>query len=355
LSTGISGTFTNTAGPVTSTNGIPGNIATAGLIVEGPAIAMAFSPAPITPGASSALDFTITNPPLSLAELTGVAFTATLPAGLTAADGSSTVCGGTLTISAGNTISLSGATAAAGSSCAFPVEVTAAVAGIYTATSTAVTAEGYTTGNSASATLIVEGPPVLAMAFSPATIMLGASSTLSFTVTNPAANPEDFTGVAFTATLPAGLTVANGSSTVCGGTVTVSASNTISLSGATIAAGSSCVFSIQVTASAAGTYTATTTAVTSAGFAPGNSATANQVVAAAPVASPTASASATPVASATPIATSAAVASPTPPSTSTGARAPGGSDVPMLFLLLLVSVAGLIALSRVQIRDRQGS
>jgi len=38
-----------------------------------------------------------------------------------------------------------------------------------------------------------------------------------------------------------------------------------------------------------------------------------------------------------------------------GARAPGGSDVPMLFLLLLVSVAGLIALSRVQIRDRQGS
>src|SRR5256885_5549342 len=48
-------------------------------------------------------------------------------------------------------------------------------------------------------------------------------SSLQFTITNPSANTTAANGVAFTDTLPTGLTVANSSSTVCGGTLTTTA------------------------------------------------------------------------------------------------------------------------------------
>ena len=79
------------------------------------------------------------------------------------------------------------------------------------------------------------GPPSLATSFGAASIVVGNNYQLSFTITQP--NAVDLTGVAFSDTLPAGLTVAtpNNLSTTCGGAVTaVAGSSSISLSGATV-------------------------------------------------------------------------------------------------------------------------
>jgi len=55
------------------------------------------------------------------------------------------------------------------------------------------------------------GPAVDAKVFNPSTISVNATTSLTFTLTNPAANVLALTGVAFTDTLPTGLTVANAS------------------------------------------------------------------------------------------------------------------------------------------------
>jgi hypothetical protein len=99
-------------------------------------------------------------------------------------------------------------------------------------------------------------PPTISKAFGAAGILLNGSASLSFTVTNPAANSIPLTGLAFTDNLPAGLTVAtpNGLSGSCGGgTITATAgAGSVSLTGATLAADSSCTFSVNVTGTTVG-------------------------------------------------------------------------------------------------------
>src|SRR5207302_2844335 len=113
----------------------------------------------------------------------------------------------------------------------------------------------------------------------PSTIAQSGTTSLTFTITNPSANVDPLTGVAFTDTLPTGLTVASASATVCGGTLTTTAPTGITLSGATIAPNSQCQFSVTVTGAASGQYTNTTGAVTSTNGGTGNTATANLTVA----------------------------------------------------------------------------
>src|SRR6185437_8835247 len=112
-------------------------------------------------------------------------------------------------------------------------------------------------GGTASASINVVAPPVIAKAFNPAAITLNSTTSLTFTITNPAANAVALTGVAFTDNLPAGLAVASGSATVCGGTLTTTAPTGIALSGATIAANSQCQSSVTVTGVVSGQYTNT--------------------------------------------------------------------------------------------------
>ncbi|HMH52433.1 MAG TPA: hypothetical protein VK548_19495 [Candidatus Acidoferrum sp.] len=251
------------------------------IVVNPPAIAKAFGAATVPLNGTTTLTFTLTNPNV-FAPLTGVGFTDTLPAGLSVVNGSSAVCGGTLTTSGGNTIALAGATIAAGANCVFPVTVTGTAAGAKTNTTGNVTSTNGGTGNTATASITVVAPPAISKAFSPTTIPLNGTTTLTFTLTNPNAG-TGLTGVGFTDTLPAGLSVANGSSAACaGGTLTTSGGNTITLSGGTIAAGGSCVFPVTVTGTAAGAKTNTTGAVTSANGGTGNTATANVTVAAPP-------------------------------------------------------------------------
>ncbi len=215
-----------------------------------------------------------------------MAFTDNLPAGLVVAtpNGLTGSCGGgAITATAGSSgATLSGATLAASASCTFGVNVTGTTVGVMSNTTGAISATESgpgTTSNTASITVIA--PPSIAKSFGAASINVNATTTLSFTITNPNATVA-LTGVAFSDTLPAGLTVVNpnGLTGSCGaGTITaVSGSSAVSLSGGTIAAGGSCTFSVNVTGVAGGNLVNTTGAVTSTNAGTGNTATASITV-----------------------------------------------------------------------------
>ena len=100
----------------------------------------------------------------------------------------------------------------------------------------------------------------LSKAFSPTSINAGATSTLTFTLTNPNAS-DDLTGASFTDILPSGMKVAatpNASTTCSGATWNPAADDpTLSFSGGTISQSDSCTAQVDVTVNAAGSYTNT--------------------------------------------------------------------------------------------------
>ncbi len=280
----VAGDGNNTTGAITSTEGGTGTTSnTATLkVVAPPSIAKAFSPTSTQLNNTSLLTFTITNPAANTVSETGVAFTDTLPTGLTVASNTSTVCGGTLTTTNPTGISLTGATIAVGGTCQFNVTVTGATAGQYTNTTGAVSSTNGGTGNTASANLIVVAPPVVAKVFNPTTIPLHATTTLTITITNPAVNTVALSPVTLNDILPTGLTVASAIvSDPCGlgsGVLHTTAPTTIQIGGVTIPANGQCVVNVTVTGATAGQYTNTTGSVSSGNGGTGNTATANLTV-----------------------------------------------------------------------------
>jgi LPXTG-site transpeptidase (sortase) family protein len=121
-----------------------------------PSIAKSFLDNPIAAGGTSTLRFTVTSPNLTTA-LTEVAFSDTLPTGMTlAADATTSQCDGTVTgVSGSGTVSLSGGSVAANSSCTVDVTVTVVAGGDYANTSDAISSINGGTGNSALDTLRV--------------------------------------------------------------------------------------------------------------------------------------------------------------------------------------------------------
>lgn len=105
-------------------------------------------------------------------------------------------------------------------------------------------------------------PPTLSKSFSPTNIVQGSTSTLAFNITNPNTGIA-LSGISFTDVLPAGLSVADGTASACGGTVTTTAStHTISLTGASLAASGTCSFNVTVTGSTTGNHTNTSGSIT---------------------------------------------------------------------------------------------
>src|SRR5947207_7062646 len=191
-------------------------------------------------------------------------------------------CNGT-TSPGSSTVNYSATTVAANSSCTYTVTVKGIAAGDAANTTCVISStEGGAGTTSNTAVLTVVAPPSIAKVFNPNTIALNATTSLTFTITNPAANTVALTGVAFTDTLPTGLTVANASATVCGGTLTTTNPTGIALSGATINTNSQCQFSVTVTGATAGNYLNTTGNVTSTNGGTGNTASANLTVVAPP-------------------------------------------------------------------------
>lgn len=274
-------------------NGANAFISLDNIIIQGcqrpnpPNISKSFSPTSIALNGTSTLTFTITNPNPTLS-LNGISFTDTLPSGLSISTSSSTVCnGGTLTTnSATKIISLTGASLAGSASCSFSVTVTGSSAGQHTNISGNVssTQSGPNSGGAnvgyGYATITVIAPPVFSKAFSPTAIFTGENSTLSFTITNPN-TVGNYTNIAFTDTLPTGLTVANSSTSQCSGTLTTTSPSTISFSGGSLTAGNSCTFSVTVTGTTTGTKNNTSgniTALSGTVNLTGNQATASIVV-----------------------------------------------------------------------------
>jgi uncharacterized repeat protein (TIGR01451 family) len=318
--TANSAMYTNTTGNVSASSGM-GNTATDTLTSNAGTFATAkgFSPNSITQGSNSTLIFTVTSAqpnPAFAGQAADIVLSDPLPVGVvvatppnvnlgtcfatnpgmvvTATPGSSTIqLGTTLNQGGGNTggVTLSSA-GTPGDTCAFSVDVTGTAQGSFINTisttiggsDTLFSNDGGAQGTATLTVAAAEMPPTIAKSFSPSTVSIGQTSTLSFTVTNPGLNP--LTGVGFTDTFPANLFVQtpNGLSGTCGGgTITAAAgSGSVSLSGATLAAGGSCTFSVSVVAfvgtPSGQVYTNTTGNVTSNEAGPGNTATATLTV-----------------------------------------------------------------------------
>jgi uncharacterized repeat protein (TIGR01451 family) len=294
-----------------------------------PAIAAAFAAPSMSVGWAVALTFTITNA-AGNGPVTGVGFSDTLPTGLTVTSGTTSVCGtGTFTRTSPSTIVLSGASIADGSTCVVSAMVTGVTAGSYSTTTGTVSSTEGGPGNTATAAIDVNDYPSIGAVFAPSSVGVGATTQLTFTITNPAGNPDALKFIGLTDTLPTGLTVASAAATTtCGvGSLTVTAPNSIVLSAATVAVGSPCQFSVSVTAGAAGAYTNTVTATLGGFTYAGNTATAALGVAA-------------------PAPTS------TLPPTSTAGGGTGG-QAPASLLFALMALVGLAA-AGLTLRSRTG-
>jgi len=98
----------------------------------------------------------------------------------------------------------------------------------------------------------VPNPPTLSKSFSPDPVAVGGTSSLSFTITNPNSGVA-LSGIAFSDTLPAGVTTASsGPTSICGGSLSTTSPSTISFSGGTLAGGANCVIAVTVTVTSAG-------------------------------------------------------------------------------------------------------
>lgn len=161
------GVYTDATGAVTSSEAGTGNDVTASLsVMAPPTISASFSPTAIPSGGSSTLTFTLTNPNLN-GSLTGIGFTDLLPSGLVVAspNGLSSTCGGTTTATAGSSnIVLSGVGLVTNVFCTVTVSV-AGSAGNYTNTTGAVFSNEGGGGDTASASLTVNPPPVVSGIF----------------------------------------------------------------------------------------------------------------------------------------------------------------------------------------------
>jgi len=276
------GVFLNTTGPVGSFEtgaGSDTGADTLTAVVLDPTIDKAFAPAAINLGGTSTLTFTLTNPN-AVTDLTGLNFTDALPAGveIAATPNLGGTCGAVATnftpnIAAGGTaINLtSGVSLTAGSSCTITVDVTATTLGAKVNTTGAIgsteTGAGSDTATDTLTVALLD--PTIDKAFAPATISIGGTSTLTFTLTNPNGG-TGLTGLNFTDALPAGVEIA--ATPNLGGTCGAVATNftpnvapggtAINLtSGVTLAAGSSCTITVDVTATTPGAKVNTTGAI----------------------------------------------------------------------------------------------
>ena len=239
-----------------------------------PTIIKSFLPPEIPVGATSTLNFTITNTDVGVA-LTGVNFTDILPANLTIVSFSGSCGGGTITAAANTSlISLTGATLAPSANCSFTVTVRGLAAGLANNVTSALISDDALDGTAATASLAVVLPPSITKAFNPTKILPGGVSTVTFTMTNPNSFAA-LHAVGFTDTFPAGLVVAGspGLTMTCPAPVitgATSGSATLSVVIPTLAASASCTVSVNVTAPE-GIYNNSVT-VTSADAGTGNTA-----------------------------------------------------------------------------------
>ena len=176
--TGISpGLQVNTTSAINSAEGGVGSTASASITVGwSPTLGVVFNPWSIPVGGTSTLTFSLYNPETNSNDLSGLSFTAGLAPELTVADGtdacnfgpgSDPASTGSVAISGGHTITLSGATLPVGWVCSFSVVVTGpATNGEYWVKTSALSSNNGIPGAAAVAAIIVGNPNATAPATS---------------------------------------------------------------------------------------------------------------------------------------------------------------------------------------------
>ena len=226
-----------------------------------PTFSKSFSPSTIGPGSVSTLRFDITNS--SSSGVRSLAFTDTLPAGVTIASPGQVASTCISSVSApdgGSTISFSSDGLGASSSCSITVDVTSSVVGTHTNVSGDLTSDAGNSGSATADLTVVADRPGFSKAFSPSSVAFGGRSTLTFTIDNTA-NANAATNMMFSDPLPSGMVVAspsNATTTCSNSTISAPAGgSTISFGPAnfglsTIAAGATCTVSVDVLGNAVG-------------------------------------------------------------------------------------------------------
>jgi len=246
------------------------HFALAGSVQSGPDFSKVFQPATIGPGSTSTLVFTIDDSTTQTGPVSSLAFTDTLPAGVTIASPAQalSLCGGSLTAPAGGgTITFSGGTLGVGAACSISVDVTSSTAGTHSNFTGSLTSN-VGTGGFANADLTVSTAlPGFTKSFAPASVSFGGRSALTFTIDNTA-NTAQAIFLAFTDNLPTGMVVANPANiaNTCAGGVVSGAPGTsvISLASAgVVAASSTCTVVIDIIGGAVGTLGNTSGELTS--------------------------------------------------------------------------------------------
>ena len=227
-----------------------------------PTFSIAFSPSTIGPGSVSTLTYTIDNS-AETTPVSGLAFTNTLPTGMTIANtpnAVSTCSNGNYTATSGaSNISFNDYRLGKLSSCTLSIDVTSATGGTHTNTPSALTSSAGSV-SAASADLIVDlSRPGFSVALSPSTIAPDGVSTLTYTIDN-SLNGADANFRAFTTNLPSGVLVSQlpNLSTSCtvgnDGVTAVAFASVITGDTVSLTAGSTCTISVDITAATVGAY-----------------------------------------------------------------------------------------------------
>lgn len=250
------GSYANTTGSVSSSNGGTGNTDSATVIFTTlPTISKSFSAPTIALNGTATMTLTIVNN--GATPLTSVAFTDNYPANLVnaATPNLTNTCGGTATGAAGAaTLTLSGGAIAASGTCTLTIDVTSAITGVYSNSTSGVASNIGTGPVSNTATLTVMSRPTVTKAFDLSTIGKGQTSVLTIALSN--ANSVPITGVAFTDTYPVNLVNAAtpAASSTCGGSVVaVAGGGSVTLSAGAIPANGSCTVTVTVTSNVVNT------------------------------------------------------------------------------------------------------
>jgi uncharacterized repeat protein (TIGR01451 family) len=238
-----------------------------------------FLPDTIGPGSVSTLLFEISSS--EEVPVTGLAFTDTLPAGvvIAAPPNAATTCGAGAFVDApagGSTITFSGGQlpptpdGEEGVSCEVTVDVTSGTPGVHTNVSGDLTSSLGNHGDATADLTVTTDRPGFTKSFAPNPIVVGHTTTLTFTIDN-SANASAVESLSFSDTLPPGLVIAGNPNvvTTCplGDTGALSAApgaSMISYSSGfnfpppfpppevSLAAGATCTISVDVLAEAAG-------------------------------------------------------------------------------------------------------
>lgn len=203
------GSYTNSTGPVSTTNAGTAPSASSTLnVLYPPQVRKVFSPDLISTGGQSGMQIIISNPTSNTATLTGVAISDTYTGNMTNAAAGTVLCtegsSASLTggVISGTTVGITGGTILPGGSCMITQLVTATSNN--TNTTSAPTSTNGGTGVAATAVLKVMQPLLVAKSFATSRPAAATAVVMTIALTNP--NPDIVKNIIFTDTYPVNLT-----------------------------------------------------------------------------------------------------------------------------------------------------